>query len=133
MAIACNAINQVANELLMAFEDCNKIKNSDLRKLVELIVAVNDCSNGGPHYDNENTDVYEPLADEIVNYPINTFHSYSIAVLNGKMTQTTGMSTVTYNEGTIIEFEFTTLNNIAVTFTAKAGSTIVVKYITETV
>ena len=31
MAIECNSINQVTNELLIAFQDCNKIKNSDLR------------------------------------------------------------------------------------------------------
>ena len=31
MIIECNSINQVINELLIAFQDCNKIKNSDLR------------------------------------------------------------------------------------------------------
>ena len=31
MVINCLEINQVINELLIAFQDCNKIKNSDLR------------------------------------------------------------------------------------------------------
>lgn len=33
MVINCLEINQVINELLIAFQDCNKIKNSDLRRL----------------------------------------------------------------------------------------------------
>ena len=41
MVINCLEINQVINELLIAFQDCNKIKNSDLRRLVELVSAVN--------------------------------------------------------------------------------------------
>ena len=31
MVIECSEISQVVNELRIAFQDCNKIKNSDLR------------------------------------------------------------------------------------------------------
>lgn len=55
--IECNQINQVVNQLLIAFEDCNKIKNSDLRKLVELVSAVNTCANGGTNYDTLEIDI----------------------------------------------------------------------------
>ena len=34
MIIECNQIQQEINYLLIAFQDCNKIKNSDLRRLV---------------------------------------------------------------------------------------------------
>ena len=37
MIIECNEISQVANQLITAFQDCNKIKNSDLRRFVELV------------------------------------------------------------------------------------------------
>ena len=37
MIIECSEISQVVNELLIAFQDCNKIKNSDLRRFVELV------------------------------------------------------------------------------------------------
>lgn len=47
MIIECNAISQNINELLIAFQDCNKIKNSDLRRLVELVSAVNTCQVDG--------------------------------------------------------------------------------------
>ena len=39
MIIECNEISQTCNELLIAFQDCNKIKNSDLRKMVDLIIT----------------------------------------------------------------------------------------------
>ena len=41
MVIECNEIQQEINYLLIAFQDCNKIKNSDLRRLVELVSTVN--------------------------------------------------------------------------------------------
>ena len=47
MSIACNELQQTINSLLIAFKDCNKIKNSDLRKLVDLSVSLYACSNGG--------------------------------------------------------------------------------------
>ena len=46
MSIACNELQQTINSLLIAFKDCNRIKNSDLRKLVDLSVALYACSNG---------------------------------------------------------------------------------------
>lgn len=46
MAIQCNELNQVYAELLMSFQNCKKIKNSDLRKLTEFIVALNECNSG---------------------------------------------------------------------------------------
>jgi hypothetical protein len=45
--INCSEINQSINELTLAFQDCNKIKNSDLRKLLDVVSAINTCSNGG--------------------------------------------------------------------------------------
>lgn len=131
MAIQCNEINQTINELLIAFQDCNKIKNSDLRLLVELVSAVNTCSNGGANYNTEITELYEPLTDTIISYPVNSFHSYSIAVLSGTITQQIGTSIVTYPTKTTISDEFTTLNQTVITFTVKAGSTVVVKYLIE--
>jgi hypothetical protein len=47
MSIACNELQQTINSLLISFKDCNKIKNSDLRKLVDLSVSLYACSNGG--------------------------------------------------------------------------------------
>jgi len=47
MSIACNELQQTINSLLISFKDCNKIKNSDLRRLVDLSVSLYACSNGG--------------------------------------------------------------------------------------
>lgn len=127
--IECNQISQTVNQLLIAFEDCNKIKNSDLRKLVELVSAVNTCANGGADYDTIVTNTYEPITDQIVTYPVNTFHSITIIVLTGSIVQ----DTFTFPAGTTQNIEVTTLNQTPIIFTVKAGSKVIVKYLIETV
>lgn len=129
MNIECVEIPQNINELLIAFQDCNKIKNSDLRKLVELISAVNVCSNGGTHYDTLISETYTPIVDQIVTYPIGSFHSITIIIVSGKMVY----NTFTFNAGTTQNIEVTTLNQTALTFTAKAGCEILVQRLIETV
>lgn len=125
MVIECNEINQVANQLITAWQDCNKIKNEDLRKLVDLVIAVNTCANGGPAYDTIITETYEPLSNQVVTYPINTFHAITIVVLNGSIIY----NTFTFPAGTTQNIEVTTLNQTPITFTVTAGSRVMVEYI----
>ena len=129
MVIECNEINQTINELLISFQDCKKILNSDLRKLVDLISAVNTCANGGPNYNTLVTNIYEPIVDQVVNYPINTFHSITIIVVSGAIVY----NTFTFPSGMTQNIEVTTLNQTALSFTAKAGSKVLVEYLIETV
>ena len=131
--INCSEINQTINKLLIAFADCNKIKNEDLRTLVELISTVNTCANGGVDYGIETIIVYEPVVDQIVTFPINSFHSYSIMVLEGNITQLVNLSTLIYPTNTVLNTEFTNLNQNVLEFTVLAGSKVVLKYLTETV
>lgn len=128
MMVECNEISQTINELLISFKDCNKIKNEDLRKMVELISAVNICQNGGPNYNTVITDTYEPLTDENVVYPMNTFHSISIIVLGGSIVY----NTFTFPAGLTQNIEVTTLNQTPINFLVKAGSRVLVEYIVET-
>lgn len=128
MIIECNEISQISNELLIAFQDCNKIKNSDLRKLVELVSAVNTCSNGGVDYGELLTNTYEPVSDTIVTYPIDNFHAISILVVEGEAIY----QGITFPVGGKIELEFTNLNQQSFSFTAKGGSTVFVERIIET-
>lgn len=131
--INCSEINQTVNELLIAFAGCNKIKNEDLVKLVELVSTVNTCANGGTDYGLETIVYYEPTVDEEVTYPINSFHSYSIMILEGNITQLVGSDIITYPTRTTLNTEFTNLNQTPVEFTVLAGSKVVFKYLTETV
>ena len=131
--INCSEINQTVNELLIAFADCNKPKNEDLRKLVELISTVNTCANGGIDYGNETTVVYEPIVDELITYPINSFHSYSLMILEGNITELVDSTVITYPTRTVLNTEFTNLNQTPFEFTVLAGSKVVFKYLTETV
>jgi hypothetical protein len=127
--IQCNEITQKVNELLIAFSNCKKINNDDLITLVELVAAVNTCANGGPSYNNEITELYEPIVEQTVTYFPNSFHSYSIMVLEGGIKQTINLSEITYPTGTVLNTEFTNLNQTTVTFKIVAGSKVVVKYL----
>lgn len=131
-SIECNEITQVGNELLLAFQDCNKIKNSDLRKLTELVLAVSDCASGGASYNTIVNEVHTPLTDELVTYPVDTFHSISVIVIDGNIKQTVGVTTVTYPKGTSLNTTVTTLNQTPYEFTVTAGSTVAVEYLIET-
>lgn len=127
MAIQCNEINQVINELLIAFQDCNKVKNSDLRKLVELVAAVNTCNNGGSNY---NTLVSESFTTpQTVTYPVDSFHSYSLNVISGSI-EYQGFN---FPAGSTRNVEYTTLNQTEVTFIVNSGSEVLFEYLIETV
>lgn len=125
MAIQCNEINQTINELLIAFQDCNKIKNSDLRTLVELVGAVNTCANGGPLYNTLHTVTY--IDPQVVTFPPNSLHSYSLNVLEGSI----DYAGFNFASGSTRNVEFTTLNQTAITFTVNSGSKVMFEYLTE--
>lgn len=129
MVIECNEISQTINELLISFQDCNKILNSDLRKLVELVSAVNTCANGGPNYNTIISNTYSPTLDQTITIPINTFHALTIIVVSGNIIY----NTFTLPPGTTQNIEVTTLNQTPVTFVAKANSQVLVEYLKETV
>lgn len=127
--IQCNEITQTVNYLSAAFQDCTTLKAEDMQTLVELVAAVNTCANGGPNYDTINNDLYEPVVDEIITYPVDSFHAISIVLLEGNMLY----NGVTMTPGFTVNIEVTTTNQTALTFTAFAGSKIMVEYITETI
>jgi len=129
MAIQCNEIQTIGNQLLIAFQDCKKIKNEDLVTLVELVLAVNECTNGGPAYNTLVEEVYEPLVDEIVTYPIDTYHSISVMIIQGNITR----NGVTYPTGSVLDHEVTNLNQTEFEFTVKSGAQVVVQYLTITI
>jgi hypothetical protein len=133
MVIECNEIEQSINELLIAFQDCNKIKNSDLRKLVDLVAAVNTCANGGANYSTVVDEAYEVIVDTPVSYPIDTFHSISINVMEGSLEKLVGPEIMTFPSGSSLNLEVTTLNQTVYSFVVKANSKVYVQYITLTV
>jgi hypothetical protein len=126
-AIQCNEIDQVVNELIVAFQNCKTIKNSDLIKLVELVSAVSTCSNGGVDYNTMITVSY--TAPEVVTWPVNSFHSYSLAILSGSIYY----QGFTLQAGTVKNVEFTTLNQTVLTFEVNPGSEVLFEYLIETV
>ena len=122
MIIECNEISQTCNELLIAFQDCNKIKNSDLRRLVELVSAVNTCANGGPNYDVTIQETYD--TPQVVTFPINSFHSFSLNV----STASINYYGTNFPAGSTRSIEYTTLNQSELTFTVNPGSSVFFEY-----
>ena len=131
--IQCNEIDQNINYLLSTFEACKVPKATDMQLLVELIAAVNTCANGGTDYSTLVTENYQPETDQVVSYPVNTYHAISIMVLEGNITRTIEGETITFPTGTVLKHEVTTLNQTVYTFTVKAGSNVVVEYLIETI
>lgn len=127
MIIECNEISQTVNQLLVAFQDCNKVKNSDLRKLVNLISAVSTCNNGGPSYDTTVIDEY--ITSQIVIYPPNTLHSYSLNVISGSIEY----AGFILPAGSTRNVEYTNLNQDEIAFTVNAGSQVLFEYLIENV
>lgn len=129
--IECNEIDQNINELLIAFQDCKKILNSDLRKLTEVLIAVKNCDFGkGVNYDTLVQEQYKdnPQNKEVI-YPIGTYHSMSICVLSGTMIY----GGFVFSAGTVRNIEVTTTNRTETIFTVTAGSQVYVEYLKETI
>jgi len=128
--IECNAIQQNVNYLLNAFQDCKQIKAEDMQRLVELIAAVNNCSNGGPIYNTLVSETYESLEeDQTITYNSNTFHAITILVVRGNIIY----NDVEAPQGSTINIEFTNLNQFELSFIVPLGSKVLVNYIIETV
>lgn len=127
--IQCNEISQNVNYLLAAFEDCSKLKASDMQLLVELIAAVNTCANGGTEYNTLLNNIYEPDETEVITYSIGNFHAISIVISSGSILY----QGITLSPGASINIEFTTTNQQDFSFTVNAGSRILVERIIETI
>lgn len=125
MIIECNEISQTCNELLIAFQDCNKIKNSDLRRLVELVSAVNTCANGGPDYNTLVSVSY--TTPQTIIFPINSFHSFSLNVISGSI-EYEGFN---FPAGSTRNIEYTTLNQSEISFIVNPGSEVLFEYLVE--
>lgn len=125
MIIECDEINQTINQLKMAFTTCKHPTNKDLVLLVDLITAVNKCANGGANYNTLVTERYEGPSEILV--PINTLHSYTIAVLKGSVEY----EGFTFPRGTTRNIEFTTLNQTAFKYTVTPGSLVMFEYLIE--
>lgn len=121
----CNEINQVVNQLKIAFQTCKKIENKDLVLLVDLVAAVNKCANGGSSYNTLITEIYEGPAE--INIPVNFLHSYTLAVMRGSVEY----NDIRFPKGTVRNVEFTNLNQTAFKYTVNPGAKVIFEYLIE--
>ena len=128
MAIECDQIEQIGNELIMAFDGCKVPKNSDLVKLVELVLAVNHCKNVGNPYNTLVSDSYiEQETPQEITYPIYLIHSYSLNVIEGSI-EYEGFN---FPKGSTRNVEYTTTNKKEVKFTVNPDSRVLFEYLKE--
>jgi len=127
--IECNEINQTVNYLRNAFQDCRQIKAEDMQTLLDLIVAVNTCANGGPDYSTTVNYTYEPDENQTVTYEPNTFHSISLVVVTG----TVVYDGISLSAGASINLELSNLNQQDFEFIVTAGSKAIVVQVIETI
>lgn len=127
--IPCEDIPITITELSEAFTGCKNVKTSDIKKLLDLVTAINNCNNdGGINYDTLVSNFYEPVATQIVTLPINTFHNITIAVLDGSIIY----NSATLPSGATINLDFTTLNQTPIIVTIAPGSKVLIEYIIPT-
>jgi hypothetical protein len=127
MAIECDQIVQVGNELISAFDGCKVPKNSDLVKLVELVLAVNNCSNGGDQYNTLISDIYNTPGEVI--YQPYMLHSFSLNVMEGSIIY----EGFEFPKGSTRNVEYTTTNKKEIKFTVNTGSSVLFEYLVEDV
>jgi hypothetical protein len=124
--IECDDIEQTISQMYASFQSCSNVKKTDLIKLLDLITAVNNCGTPGVSYDTLISNLYEPVSNQVITYPINTFNSISLVILDGSIIY----NSITLPTGTSINIPFTNLNQTPFVFTAVAGSKILVEYVT---
>lgn len=127
MSIQCDEITTIGNQLIAAFDGCKVPKNSDLVKLVELVLAVNHCSNGGDLYNTLLSDTYEEPGEVI--YPPYMMHSFSLNVMEGSI-EYEGFN---FPKGSTRNVEYTTTNKKEIKFTVNTGSKVFFEYLIEDV
>lgn len=115
-------IEQMINELTIQLGHCKPPTNSELTSMLNILKLMNQCNGGGDY----NVLVQEThTAHKEVSYPIGTFHSFSINVLEGSMIY----GGVMFPAGTTRNVEFSTTNQTVVKFMVNQKSKVFIEYL----
>ena len=115
-------IGQKINELTIQLNHCKPPSNSELKDMLNILKLMNECNGGGEY----NVLVQEThTAHKEVSYPIGTFHSFSINVLEGSMIY----GGVMFPAGTTRNVEFSTTNQTVVKFMVNQKSKVFIEYL----
>lgn len=115
-------IGQKINELTIQLNHCKPPSNSELKDMLNILKLMNECNGGGDY----NTLVQETYTTEgVVSFPIDSFHSFSINVMEGSM----DYGGVNFPEGTTRNVEFSTKNQTVVSFKVNFKSKVFIEYL----
>lgn len=125
----CADITTTINSLRSKFDGCNTVSPKDVLQLLELVAAVNSCAGGGDNYGKLIQEQYRENANDVtVTYPVNTYHSMSICVMQGTMVY----GGFLFSEGSVRNIEVTTTNQTETSFIVTANSQVYVEYLIKT-
>lgn len=122
--IECNEINEVYNQLRVAFSSEGTPSNEDLTLMLQLMMAAKDCTGDNGEYNYLVAKQY--IGPTEVKIPINTMHSCSIAVLEGAMMY----CGIKMFKGTTKNIEFTSMNTNDLRFEVLKGGKVLFEYLT---
>lgn len=122
--IECNEINEIFNEVLVAFADGNQPTNADHRKMMNVMRAMVECSNTEGDYDSLITNVYDKAQEVII--PANTLHSYTLCVMEGAIMY----AGLKFTKGSVKNVEFSTMNTSEIRFEVLKGAKVLFEYMT---
>lgn len=115
-------IEQKINELTIQLNRCKPPTNDDLKKILDVLKLMNECNGGGDY----NTLVQRTYSTEgIVSFPIDSFHSFSLNVLEGSMEY----AGVNFPAGTTRNVEFSTKNQTVISFKVNLKSKVFIEYL----
>ena len=127
--VDCPDIASSLNALRSKFDGCHTVSPKDVLQLLEIVAAVNSCAGGGDDYGKLIQEQYRDNANDVtVSYPVGTYHSMSICVMQGTMIY----GGFLFNEGTVRNIEVTTTNQTETQFVVTAGSQVYVEYLIKT-
>lgn len=115
-------IEQKINELTIQLNHCKPPTNDDLKKMLDILKLMNEC-NGGGDYNTLVKELYD--TEGIITFPIDSFHSFSLNVLEGSMEY----GGVNFPAGTTRNVEFSTKNQTIVSFKVNLKSKVFIEYL----
>lgn len=124
--IECNEINEVYNQLRVAFSGEGTPTNEDMTLMLQLMMATKDCTGDDGEYNYLVAKEYIGPKEVII--PVNTIHSCSISVIEGAMMY----CGVKMTRGATKNIEFTSLNSNDLRFEVLKGGKVLFEYLTLT-
>lgn len=124
MEMNCSDIDGLVRNIDILLSRDGYVSTSDMKMIVNLILAVKNCSEGGLEFNKLVSKNY--MDEQVVTIPSNSFNSCSLTVTKGSVEY----SGIILPAGSVKNIEFTALNSEPFEFKLTKGSNVLVEYLT---